>query len=103
MKFIIALTVLTSFNLFAQDYERCNYTQIKNTQKNSTAMCNEHLREFSSRSNATCKSLKYDLNVCWAECVDETRAKLARVRVDMSSDCERELVYYHRTVIKYYR
>lgn len=103
MKFILPLLATVSFGAFAQDFERCSYSQNRGVLKLATSMCNEHLNEFAGRSNASCRVLKYEPNVCWAECVDENREKLAKVRVDMSSDCGREQVYYHRTVIKYYR
>jgi hypothetical protein len=103
MKFILSLLVLVSAHAFAQDSERCLYHQVESTLKQSKNICNEHVNEFAARSTATCKVLRYDVNVCWSECLDENRTKLAKVRVDMSSDCEREQVYYHRTVIKYYR
>lgn len=95
--------MLISLPAIAVDEERCFFSQNQTVLKLATGMCNDHLNEFAERSNASCKVLKYDKNVCWAECEDENNEKLAKVRVDMSSDCEREQVYYNRTVIKYYR
>jgi hypothetical protein len=103
MKFILLILALSSYSAFAQDFERCFFSQIDNTANLSKKICNQHVNEFSVRSNATCKVVRYDMNSCWSECVDEEKKKLAKVRIDMTSDCEREQVDYGRTIIKYYR
>lgn len=103
MKFILPLLLLLPLSVFSQDDERCSSYQMKSVLKHATVMCQEHLNEFASRSNASCKVLKIAANACWAECLDEEKEKLAKVRVALNSDCGRDQVYYHRTVIKYYR
>lgn len=102
MKFIFTL-LLVSSAAFAQPVDRCTKKQILNTGKISKRICNDHINEFASRSSASCIVSKIEKNICRAVCKDAEKKLLANLRVDMTSDCGRQIVHYHKMGIHYYR
>lgn len=95
--------ILVASSAFAGKNDPCSTGQLTNTLKVSKKICLEHLKEFADRSSATCVLSKTELKNCSASCKDENGLALAKVQVNLNADCGREVAYFSKTVIKYYR
>jgi hypothetical protein len=104
MKFIIALMVLSSAAAFAHETERCWGGPYWDLMEKSQRICNWQEQQFGNENGLSC-NLKYhnDPNVCWSECKDAQGALKAKLRVDMTSDCDWGKVDFRRTKVTWYR
>lgn len=100
MKLILPLMILSS-TVFAQDYKRCKIGQIDHTQKISAAICDREVKKVASDYFLFSNTWRYDLNVCQSKCEDINGELIARVRVDMYSNCESEEAFFKTTVIRF--
>ncbi len=104
MKFLIATLVLISASAFANENEGCWGGPYWTLMDKSQRICNYQGQIFGEQNGLSC-DLKWhnSPNVCWNDCVDSSGSLKARLRVDMTSDCERGVVNLRRTKTTWYR
>ena len=104
MKLLLAAFVLISTSAFARETESCWGGPYWALMAKSERICNTQAQMFESQHNLSCR-IKYhnDPNVCWSDCSDANGTRVARLRVDMTSNCNFGNVDFHKTKTTWYR
>lgn len=104
MKLIIAALILISTSAFAHETERCWGGPYWDLMEKSQRICNWKEQEFGNQNGLSC-NLKHhnDPNVCWSNCTDAQGVLKAKLRVDMTSDCDWGKVEFRKTKVTWYR
>lgn len=104
MKLIITALILLSSSAFAHENERCWGGPYWTLMDKAQRICNYQAQLFEEQNNLSC-SLKWhnSPNVCWNDCVDGNGSLKARLRVDMTSDCDWGTVEFRKTKTTWYR
>lgn len=104
MKFFIAILMLASVSAFAQERESCWGGPYWDLMDKSQRICNWQAQIFEQQNALSCKMKWHNNpNVCWNDCVDANGTLKARLRVDMTSDCDWGKVEFRRTKTTWYR
>jgi hypothetical protein len=104
MKFLGATLFLISASAFAQETEICFGSAYWKLMDKSQRICNWQEQVFGNEHGLSC-NLKHhnDPNVCYSQCIDATGRLVAKLRVDMISDCDFEIVQFRKTKTTWYR
>lgn len=104
MKILIASLLFVSASAFAQQTERCWGGPYWELMEKSQRICNWQAQVFEQQSGLSCSLRTHNSpTVCWNNCVDQTGALKAKLRVDMTADCDRGRVEFVRTKTTWYR
>lgn len=104
MKILIASLMLFSVSAFAHETESCWGGPYWTLMDKSQRICNWQEQVFEKENGVTCR-LKYhnSPNVCYSNCVDPSGKLAAKLRVDMTSNCDFGTVKFQRTKATWYR
>lgn len=104
MKLLIASLMLVSATAFAHETESCWGGPYWTLMDKSQRICNWQEQKFGNEHGLSC-NLKYhnDPNVCWSHCADANGKLVAKLRVDMTSNCDFGTVEFRKTKTTWYR
>jgi hypothetical protein len=105
MKLLIASLILfAAHSSFAQETERCWGGPYWDLMDKSQRICNFEAQKFGETNGLSC-DLKWHNSptVCWNDCTDANGKLAARLRVDMTADCDWGWVKLQRTKTTWYR
>lgn len=104
MKLMMIFLVIFSVNSFGGESEGCWGEPYWELMEKSQRICNYQEQILGNKYTLSC-NLKYhnDPNVCYSYCIDGNRNLVAKLRVDMISDCSAGVVEFKKTKTTWYR
>lgn len=100
MKFILALLVISSVSAFAHETDRCNNGPYSNMMDKALRICHYELQKFENEHGVSCQvDHQPSPTVCFNSCRTNQGSLFAKVRVDMTADCDWQVVKYRKTKI----
>lgn len=104
MKTIMLILSLFSFETFAQQTDWCMGGPYWDLMEKSERICGAQAVSFEQQTGLSCSRRWHNSpNVCWNDCVNGDGSLVARLRVDMTSNCESGQVWFLRTNTTWYR
>ena len=104
MKIILGFALLISTSAFAHETESCWGGPYWTLMDKSLRICHATIQQFENQNSVACKVDHHNSpSVCFTSCRDNAGVRVAKVRVDMTYNCDHGSVKYRKTKITWYR